>query len=160
MTTFKTCLWFDDNGHEAADFYCDLFDEAEVLGSTPGHPDMPGYREDVPVTVEFRLGDQQFLVLNGGPQFPLTEAVSIQVYVKDQAELDRVWDGLLAAGGEATQCGWLKDRFGMSWQVIPTRFMELTSDPATARQATAQMLTMTKLDIAPLEEAARQPADS
>lgn len=110
----------------------------------------------MPLEVYFRIGSQHFVALNGGPHFPHTSAASIQVYVDDQAELDRVWSALLADGGTQVQCGWLTDRFGLSWQIIPRRFIELmnSADEPGRERLIAQMLTMIKLDIAPLEAAA------
>ena len=194
-STYKTCLWFDDDGLEAVEMYTELLPDAEILSVShypediefgrPGallqaqaqtigltltfdFPDVARarYAADLAahelgrpgavMQVEFRLGDQQYVVLNGGPMFPHTEAVSVQVFVDSQEELDRVWDGLLAGGGEPSQCGWLTDRFGMSWQVIPSRLAELMSDPDpdVAGAVMAQLLQMSKLDLAPLEAAA------
>ena len=133
-----------------------LFEDAEITNISY-HTDANTYGETGrPLEVDFRLGSQLFVALNGGPQFPHTEAVSIQVYVEDQAELDRLWEGLLAGGGEPTMCGWLRDRFGLSWQVIPTRLAELmnNTDAAASERVVARMLTMQKLDIAELEAAA------
>lgn len=154
--TFKTCLWFDADGLEAAELYCSLIEDAEITHIS-SYTDANTYGETGrPLEVDFRLGSQQFVALNGGPQFPHTEAASIQVYVEGQAELDRLWDGLLAGGGEPSMCGWLRDRFGLSWQVIPTRLAELMNHPdaAASERVVACMLTMQKLDIAELEAAA------
>lgn len=155
-STYKTCLWFDDDGLEAVEMYTQLLPDAEILSVSHYPEDIELGRPGAVMQVEFRLGDQQYVVLNGGPMFPHTEAVSVQVFVDSQEELDRVWDGLLAGGGEPSQCGWLTDRFGMSWQVIPSRLAELMSDPDpdVAGAVMAQLLQMSKLDLAPLEAAA------
>lgn len=156
-----TCLWFDRGGLEAAELYCSVIPDSEITGVTGSTPDIPGRQEGVPLEVHFRLGDQHYVALNGGPLFPLTEAVSIQVLVDDQAELDRIWSALLEGGSES-QCGWLKDRFGLSWQIVPRRFVELMSgeDEAARERVVRQMLTMIKLDIAPLETAAAGSVDA
>lgn len=149
----KTCLWFNSTGHQAAQLYCDLLPDSEIQAVVPsptGDPDAP------PLEVHFRLGTQEYVALNGGNQYELTPAVSIQLHVDGQAELDRIWSALVADGGEEGHCGWLVDRFGVSWQVIPTRFVELvtTDDAAANKRVIEQMQTMSKLDIAPLEAAA------
>ncbi len=156
-TQIRTCLWFDADGHDAAAYYTSLIPDSEITrvsyytDASSEHGEKGSVLE-----VDFRLGDQKFVALNGGPHFPQTEAASIQVYVDSQDELDRIWDGLTADGGFGTQCGWLKDKYGVSWQVIPTRLTELASsqDSAVSERVIAKMLTMVKLDIAPLEEAA------
>lgn len=155
MAEITTCLWFDTEGLEAAEFYVSVFPDAEVLDIQYWGATNPE-RQGQPLTVRFRLGDRQFVALNGGPGFPFTEAVSIQVDCTDQAEVDHFWHGLLAGGGQEVECGWLKDRFGLSWQVVPTRLEELMSDPdpARAQRAMEAMLQMVKIDIAELERAA------
>ena len=153
MQKISTCLWFDTQAEEAANFYVSLFDDAEVtdvqrLDGTPSGDNV--------ALVFFRLAGNEFMAINGGPQFPFTEAVSIHVGVENQAEVDRLWDALTADGGEEGQCGWLKDRFGLSWQIIPERMGELLSDPdpARAQRAMQAMLQMQKIDIKVLEDAA------
>ncbi|MEP7161576.1 MAG: VOC family protein [Dermatophilaceae bacterium] len=152
----NTCLWYDRNGLVAAELYCHLIPGSKITRVSYAAKGVPNTAEGDPLEVEFHLADQRFVALNGGPHFPHTAAASIQVYVDSQEELDRIWDGLLADGGHEVRCGWLTDRFGLSWQVIPTRFVELcsTGDPLTKDRVFAQMLKMTKLDIAPLEVAA------
>ncbi len=154
----QTCLWFDTEAFDAAQLYTSLLPDARITSVThyPDQVDFPSGEPGAVLTVEFELGTQRFVALNGGPHFQLTPAASIQVFCADQAEVDRLWEGLLADGGQESQCGWLVDRFGLSWQVIPTRLTELMSDPdpARARRTTAAMLTMRKLDIAALEAAA------
>ncbi len=151
MQKISTCLWFDTQAEEAANFYVSLFDEAEVtdvqhLEGTPSGDNV--------ALVFFRLAGKEFMAINGGPQFPFTEAVSIHVGCKDQAEVDRLW-AALTDGGEEGQCGWLKDRYGLSWQVIPERMGELLSDPDPGRSQRAMqaMLAMQKIDLRVMEEA-------
>ena len=152
MQKITTSLWFDTQAEEAANFYVSLFDDSEVtntqfLDGTPS-----GYNVAL---VFFRLGTQEFMAINGGPQFPFTDAFSINVSCKDQAEVDRLW-GALTDGGEEGQCGWLKDRYGLSWQIIPERMGELLSDPdpERAQRAMQAMLQMQKIDVKVLEDAA------
>ncbi len=158
-----TCLWFDTQAHEAAQLYTSLLPDSEI-GAVSRYPQDHAFPSGAPggvLTVDFRLGSQRFVGLNGGPHYQLTPAASIQVYCPDQAEVDRLWDALTADGGEESQCGWLVDRFGLSWQIIPTRLTELMTDPdpGRAQRAAAAMLTMRRLDIAALEAAADgQPA--
>jgi predicted 3-demethylubiquinone-9 3-methyltransferase (glyoxalase superfamily) len=153
MQKISTCLWFDTQAEEAANFYVSLFDDAEVtdvqrLDGTPSGDNV--------ALVFFRLAGKEFMAINGGPQFPFTEAVSISVGVEDQDEVDRLWGALTADGGEEGQCGWLKDRFGLSWQVIPDRMGELLSDsdPERRQRAMQAMLQMQKIDVKVLEDAA------
>jgi len=152
----KTCLWFDDQAEPAARLYTSLVPDSEILGvSHYGAENEHGPTGQV-LQVEFRLGAQQFVALNGGPHFTLSPAASIQVFCPDQAEVDRLWDALTADGGEESMCGWLADRYGLSWQIIPTRLGELASDPDPERasRTIAAMLTMRKLVVAELEAAA------
>lgn len=151
----KTCLWYDGDALPAAQLYTSIIADSAI-------GDIGYYGESGPGTpgsvlaVEFRLGTQEFVGLNGGPQFPFTEAASIQIYCDDQAEVDRYWAALTADGGQESMCGWLKDRFGLSWQIIPSALMGLLqdSDPARAARATAQMLTQRRLDLAAIRAAA------
>lgn len=147
----KTCLWFDTQGEEAARFYVSLLPDSRIDSVFRPTPDGP------PLVVEFTLAGTPYLVLNGGPQFRHTEAASISVRTKDQAETDRLWAALTADGGEENRCGWLKDRFGLSWQIVPEAFPRLLSDPdrAAADRAMQAMMKMIKLDIAALEAAFR-----
>ncbi|HVF76317.1 MAG TPA: VOC family protein [Acidimicrobiales bacterium] len=147
-------LWFDGQAEEAAELYVSLFPNSRVNDVVRYGPDSPG-PEGTVMTVSFELDGQQFLGINGGPQFPFTEAVSFQIACADQDEVDHYWDALVE-GGEVSTCGWLKDRFGLSWQVIPTRLHELLGDPDPDRsyRATQAMLQMKKIDIAALEAAA------
>ena len=118
--------------------------------------DTPSGKAGMVLVVEFTLAGTKYVGLNGGPQFPFTEAVSFQIMCQDQAETDRLWDALIADGGTPSQCSWLKDRWGLSWQIVPTRLMELLKDPDPGRSKRAMeaMMTMTKIDIATLEAAA------
>jgi predicted 3-demethylubiquinone-9 3-methyltransferase (glyoxalase superfamily) len=153
MQKISTCLWFDTQAEEAANFYVSLLDDSEVtdvqrLEGTPSGDNV--------ALVFFRLAGKEFMAINGGPQFPFTEAISISVGVEDQAEVDRLWAALTADGGEEGQCGWLKDKFGLSWQVVPERMGELLSDPDPERRQRAMqaMLQMQKIDVKVLEDAA------
>jgi predicted 3-demethylubiquinone-9 3-methyltransferase (glyoxalase superfamily) len=150
------CLWFDGNAEEAAEFYAALLPDSHVdkVWRTPA--DTPSGPAGMVLTVDFTLAGQQVQGLNGGPDFRFNEAVSFVIECDDQAEVDRLWDGLLANGGEPGPCGWLKDQFGLSWQVVPRRLNELLDDPdqERARRAMEAMLKMGKIDVADLERAA------
>lgn len=152
----RPCLWYDGVAVEAAQFYVSLIPGSELgtIGRSPA--DNPSVNEGEVLTVEFTLAGQPFLALNGGPEFKFNEAVSFQIHCDDQAEVDRLWAALTANGGEPIQCGWLKDRWGLAWQIVPRRLTELLAhdDPAVARRAMQAMLEMVKLDIAALERAA------
>jgi predicted 3-demethylubiquinone-9 3-methyltransferase (glyoxalase superfamily) len=155
MSKIAPCLWFDGNAEEAARLYTSLFSDAKILSVSRYGNNMPLPAGTV-LLVEFMLAGQRFQALNGGPQFPFTEAISLSVSCADQAEVDRLWEAL-TRGGTPGQCGWLKDRFGVSWQIVPDRLVELqnSGDPvATARMFQA-MLKMSRLDVAALERAYR-----
>ena len=148
-------LWFDTQAEEAAAFYCDVFPNSRVVSTaryTEAGPGEPG----TVMTVEWELGGQRFVGINGGPEFTFSEAVSFQVTCETQEELDYYWDKLREGGGEEGPCGWLKDRYGLSWQVVPTGMEELFSDPdqSRAQRAMQAMFGMKKLDIAALQRAA------
>lgn len=148
-------LWFDTQAEEAADFYVSVFEEARIVNVT--HYTDAGPREaGMVLTVEFELDGQRFVAINGGPEFTFDEAVSFQITCETQDELDRYWDSLLAGGGQESMCGWLKDRYGLSWQVVPSGMEALFSDPDQSRATRAMraMLTMRKLDVAALRAAA------
>jgi len=156
MQKIIPCLWFDGNAEEAAKFYTSLLPDSHIdhiLHSPNDYPD--GKAGDV-LTVEFTLAGQQYVGLNGGPHFKFTEAVSFQIFCDDQAEVDRLWNALLADGGQESECSWLKDKFGLSWQIVPKRLWELMKDPdpARAKRTMAAMMTMRKIDIAAIERAA------
>ncbi|GAA2078815.1 VOC family protein [Streptomyces albiaxialis] len=150
------CLWFDGQAEEAANFYVTLFPDSRITHIQHHGEAGPGEPGSV-LVVTFELSGQPLIGLNGGPQFPFTEAVSLQIGCDSQQEVDDLWARLTADGGEEGQCGWLKDKYGLSWQVVPRRLFELMdeSDPARAARATEKMLTMRKLDINVLEEAAK-----
>lgn len=157
MPKITNCLWFDTEAEEAAKFYVSIFPNSK-LGKVSRYPEgLPGDRAGQVLTVEFELDGTPFTGLNGGPDFKFSEAISFQVEVKGQAELDRYWDALLAGGGTESQCGWLKDRFGLSWQVIPANIGELMGGPdrAAADRVAAALMQMVKLDMARLEAAYR-----
>jgi predicted 3-demethylubiquinone-9 3-methyltransferase (glyoxalase superfamily) len=156
MQKITTFLWFDKEAEEAAKFYCSIFKKSKILGRTRSFQSVPGGSTSDVITVQFRLGDQEFVALNGGPQFKFTEAISLMINCKDQKEVDYYWEKLLAGGGEESMCGWLKDRYGLSWQVVPNRLMELLGDPdpARAQRVMAAMLQMRKIEIDELEHAA------
>ena len=149
------CLWFDTEAEQAARFYTSVWPDAEVLGVLRWGAENPE-REGQVLTVDFRLGDSEYVALNGGPaDWHFSEAISFQVMCADQAEVDHFWDRL-TDGGQESQCGWLKDRFGVSWQVVPTRLMELQNDPDPGRRqrAVQAMFTMRRIIVADLERAA------
>lgn len=154
MQTITTWLWFDTQAEEAANHYVSIFPDSKITEITYYNAAMPE-RDGQVMTVSFELDGKEFVALNGGPEFTFDEAISFQILCKDQAELDQYWSKL-GEGGEEGPCGWLKDKFGLSWQVVPTRLYELINDPNPARSVavTKCMLGMKKLDIAPLEAAA------
>ncbi|HEV7496236.1 VOC family protein [Baekduia sp.] len=148
-------LWFDTESEEAAAFYLSVFPNSRVLGVTRYPEDAPREAGMV-MTVEFELDGQRFVGINGGPQFTFDEAISFQIDCADQEEVDRYWSLLSADGGSEGPCGWLKDKFGVSWQVVPTGMDEVFNDddPERARRAMAAMLKMGKIDVAELRRAA------
>ena len=151
------CLWFDGQAEEAAQLYTSVFPNSSIDQVTRYGPDMPPpMKEGDVLTVDFTLDGQAYTALNGGPQFPFTEAVSFQIRCADQEEADHYWDGLTADGGEESMCGWLEDRFGVSWQVYPSELITLTNDPdpGRAQRATQAMLRMRRIDIAGIRRAA------
>ena len=155
MDKITPCLWFDGDAEEAARFYTSLFPNSGIDRIDTAAADTPSGSEGSVITVAFKLDGRPFIGLNGGPEFEFNEAVSFSIDCADQAEVDRYWDALLADGGEASVCGWLKDRFGLSWQVIPRQLPEMlkSSDRAAAKRAMEAMLKMVKIDVAELERA-------
>jgi len=150
---FTVCLWFDTEGDAAANYYTSIFKNSKI-GRIGRYTEAgPGPAGSV-MAVEFELNGQKFVALNGGPQFTFNEAISLQIPCEDQDEVDYYWSKL-SAGGQEVACGWLKDKYGLSWQVIPTVLIDMVSDPdpEKARRATAAMLSMTKFDIAALQKA-------
>ncbi|GEL94561.1 VOC family protein [Cellulomonas composti] len=152
-------LWYADNALEAAEFYVSVFPNSRITNVIHAPADMPGVAKGAAFIVQYELDGQRVEAISAGPYFQLTEAFSFVVECADQAEVDHYWDALLAGGGQESQCGWLKDRFGLSWQVVPQRLMELTlspdADPEGAARATQVMLTQHKIEIAPIEAAYR-----
>ena len=148
-------LWFDTEAEQAADFYVSVFKDGRVISKT--HYNEAGPREaGMVMTVEWEVNGMRFVGINGGPEFKFDEAVSFQITCEDQDEVDYYWEGLIEGGGAEGPCGWLKDRFGLSWQVVPAGFEDILNgdDPEKARRAMEAMLKMRKLDIAELERAA------
>jgi Uncharacterized protein conserved in bacteria len=148
------CLWFDQEAEEAAAFYCAIFPDSRIRAVArypEGGPGEPGSA----MVVDFVLAGQDFLGLNGGPMFTFSEAISLIVKCADQAEIDHYWDRLVADGGSPAQCGWLKDRFGLSWQVVPDTIADyyLGGDPARSGRVMQAVMGMTKLDIAAMDAA-------
>jgi predicted 3-demethylubiquinone-9 3-methyltransferase (glyoxalase superfamily) len=146
------CLWFDGTAEEAAEYYVSLLPDSHMQSVHRAPIDYPSGAQGDVLMVEFVLGGRSFVGLNAGPAFPFTEAVSFQIRCADQAEVDRLSDALSAVP-EAEQCGWVKDRYGLSWQIVPDRLIELMTDPAHAERAMAAMMTMKRIDIAALERA-------
>ncbi len=155
LTRITPCLWFDDQGEEAAEYYTGIFENSRIVQVS--HYGSAGPRpEGMVMMVDFELDGQPFLALNGGPEFTFDEAISFQVNCESQDEIDRFWDAL-SDGGEEGPCGWLKDRFGVSWQIVPTMLMNEVlrdSDTEKVQRVMAAVLTMGKLDIAELQRAA------
>ena len=145
----RTCLWFGKDGLEAAEFYVSLLPDSRIESIFRPQPDAPA------LTVDFTLAGTPYQVLNGGPHYTLSPAASISVTTQDQAETDRLWASLTADGGEESMCGWLVDRWGVSWQIVPQRLLELLSHPDSAAAGRAQeaMMHMRKIDIAALDAA-------
>ena len=152
----STCLWFDTEAEEAAKFYVSLFDNSRITAVSHYSKGMP-MPEGTVLTVVFELAGTEFMALNGGPHFKFTEASSMVVQCDTQAEIDRLWSTLLAAGGREQQCGWLKDRYGLPWQIVPARLRDMMRDADRARsdRLMAAIMGMVKLDIAKLEAAYR-----
>ena len=147
------CLWFDTEAEEAARFYTSVFKNSQILDVARYGAEGPR-EDDLVMAVTFELDGQRFVALNGGPEFTFSEAISFQIPCADQAEVDYYWDAF-AEGGEPGPCGWIKDRFGLSWQVVPSALMDLLndSDPKVAEAVMAAMLTMGKIEVAELEAA-------
>ncbi len=153
-----SCLWFDGQAEEAARFYVSVFPNSAIDRVMTASLDSPGGTKAGEILfVEFTLNGQPFQALNGGPKFKFNEAISLSVPCRDQAEVDRLWGALTADGGQPVMCGWLKDKYGVSWQIVPQGLLDLTasSDREVARRAMAAMMTMVKIDLAAVEAAAR-----
>jgi predicted 3-demethylubiquinone-9 3-methyltransferase (glyoxalase superfamily) len=147
----RTCLWFDGDGHNAAEWYVTLLPKSFIESGSHPNPEKP------PLVVEFTLAGAPYMVLNGGPQYKHTPAASISVLTKDQQETDRLWSALTSDGGEESMCGWAIDRYGVSWQIVPEILPMLmeADDKEAAMRAQAAMMQMKKIDIASLEAAFR-----
>lgn len=156
MNKITPNLWFDYNAEEAANFYVSLFPDSRIDAVQRSPADNPSTKKGDVLIVQFTLDGRPYTGINGGPQFPHTEAFSLQILCEDQEEVDRYWAALTAGGGREVQCGWCRDRFGLSWQVIPRRMTELLSskEPGVAERVMQAMLPMMKLDVAKLEAAA------
>ena len=150
MPTLSHMLWFNGQAEEAAEFYVNLFKDSKILNKTNG-PDGSIF------TVEFEILGSKYTALNGGPMFSFTEAFSIFILCQDQAEVDKYWDGLTSNGGTAGSCGWLKDKFGLSWQIIPKQLGECLGNPDPVKSAAAlnAMMGMSKLIVSELEAAVK-----
>jgi predicted 3-demethylubiquinone-9 3-methyltransferase (glyoxalase superfamily) len=155
MPKITPCLWFDGQAEEAARFYAAIFPNSRVDKVVRSAADNPSTREGEVITVEYTLDGTPFIGLNGGPEFTFSEAVSFSIDCQDQAEVDRYWDALVQGGGEYSVCGWLKDRFGVSWQVVPRQLNEMLESPDrdAAKRAMEAMLKMQKLEVEKLREA-------
>ena len=151
------CLWFDGTAEEAAHFYAETFPNSHVDAVHRAPGDFPGGKQGSVLTVQFTVCGIPCLGLNGGPQFPHSEAFSFQIATDDQAETDRLWNAIVGNGGQASACGWCKDKWGLSWQITPRALTHAVTDkdPAAARRAFDAMMTMGKIDIAKIEAARR-----
>lgn len=155
MSKISPCLWFNGQAEEAAEFYTGILPDSRIDKVVRSASDTPSGEKGSVLTVDFTLGGQKFVGLNGGPDFTFNEAISFVIDCQDQAEVDRYWDALVEGGGEHGPCGWLKDRFGVSWQVVPRQLQEYIegSDPAAAERAMKAMLQMSKIEVEKLREA-------
>lgn len=153
MSKITTSLWFDGNAEEAANFYTSIFKDAKITSVSRYGDAGPGPKGAVMV-VAFELNGQSFIGINGGPQFKFSPAISLVVNCETQEEIDHYWDRLLEGGGAPQQCGWLTDKFGLSWQVVPTIIGEAMKDPDKGNRVMAAVLKMVKLDIAEIKRAA------
>ena len=155
MSKIATCLWFNGEAEEAATLYTSLFPNSHIDSVDRSPADTPSGPEGTAITVNFTLAGRSYIALNGGPDFKFTEAVSFSIDCDDQAEVDRYWDALTADGGAEVQCGWLKDKFGMSWQIVPKQLNEYLGDPdpERAQRVMQAMLQMVKIDIEGLRAA-------
>ncbi|KAB2851117.1 MAG: VOC family protein [Hyphomicrobiaceae bacterium] len=153
--TISPCLWFDGRAEEAAKFYTSIFPNSRIDHVERSTVDYPGGKEGDVILVEFTLAGLSYQALNGGPHDTFNDAISLSVLCKDQAEVDRLWEALTAGGGKPIQCGWLKDKFGVSWQIVPEEFLAMLRDKdrSKARRGMQAMMEMVKLDVAALRRA-------
>ena len=157
MAKFTTCIWSNYTAEEQAEFYTSLLPDGRILKVQRTPADTPSQAAGDVIVVEFELAGQNFILLNGGPIFTHSEAMSFVIHTDDQDETDRLWNAIVGNGGQESQCGWCKDRWGVSWQITPKRLIELNfenPDPASAKRAMEAMLQMRKIDIATIERAA------
>ena len=153
MQKITPFLWFDNQAEEAVNFYVSVFKNSKVKGMTRYTGEEPSGEKGSVMTVNFELDGQEFVALNGGPQFKFTEAVSFVVNCETQEQIDYYWEKLTAGGGEEVQCGWLTDKYGLSWQVVPTKIREWARDPAGFQRVMHAVMQMKKLDITALQRA-------
>jgi len=155
MSKISPCLWFNGEAEEAAKFYISLLPDSRINHVQRNPVDSPAGKAGTVLVVQFALAGQEYMALNGGTRFEYTPAISFKIDCADQAEVDRLWDGLSSHGGSTLQCGWVRDRYGLSWQIVPSVLPELLggSDRAGSQRAMQAMLGMTKLDIAELRRA-------
>jgi len=152
MQRITPFLWFDNQAEEAANFYVSVFKNSKVNGMTHYTGEEPSAKKGEVMTVSFELDGQEFVALNGGPQFKFTEAVSFVINCETQEEIDYYWERLTAGGGEEVQCGWLADKYGLSWQVVPSKFFdEWVKDAAGLQRVMRELMQMKKLDLATLQ---------
>jgi predicted 3-demethylubiquinone-9 3-methyltransferase (glyoxalase superfamily) len=157
MSKLTICLWSNYTAEEQAEFYTSLVPNSRITKVHRTPADTPSQKAGDVITAEIELDGRSFMLLNGGPIFTHSEAVSFVISTEDQAETDRLWDAVVGGGGQESQCGWCKDKWGISWQITPKRLIELVfqnPDPASARRAMQAMMEMKKIDIAAIERAA------
>ena len=157
MDKITPCLWFDGDAEEAAAFYVSLLPDSRIDRVVHSPADNPSMKKGGVLMVDFTLAGRKYSGLNGGPAFQFTEAVSFIIHCEDQAEVDRLWEAILANGGQPSACGWIKDRWGLPWQITPARLLEMigSDDRAAAERAMKAMMEMVKLDLPTLEAAYR-----
>ena len=155
IPTVVPCLWFNGRALEAAEFYVSLFPDSQIDRILRSSIDTPGAKKGEPLLIEFTLAGKGYQALNGGPHEPFNNAISLSILCEDQAEVDRLWDALTADGGKPIQCSWLKDKFGVAWQIVPEALPRMLhdEDPVKAKRAMEAMVQMVKIDVAKLQAA-------